>query len=488
MKIFNELKSVLRSNTLVSRAAKGTFWIGTGNVFEQVLRLLRNVILTRIIAPEAFGLLAIVLAINAVFESFTQIGIKEAVIQNENGDKTEFLNGAWYLSVGRAILLYLIIYFVSPMIAKFYEQPGLVPLMRVAFLGIVFNGTISSRAYSAIKQMKFAKWSIIFHFGGILGVITTIVLGITLKSEWALVIGFTTEGAFRLILSFILCPFKPRFNFKKEYISSLLKYAKGMAGLPILTFIFMRIDVFVIGRYFSFNNLGLYSMSSNMAWLPSNFITRLVSQVMMPAFSERQKDFKLLNRWTYNVTKMVAYIGFPALAFFFFYGKEFLSIAYGERYGIMAIPFSIIFATAMIRTCSVPIVSVYLAIGKPELHRLFTAIRAILIIILIYPFIKYFGLKGAAASGLIAMIISYFFQVSRMKKTTGLEYKKYTKIFLFAVTLTIPVIIVNTIANLFKLEGNIYPIIIGLIGLAISYLLSLKEIRSIMKIKIENSK
>lgn len=467
---------LLNSNNLSGRLAKGTIWIGLGNGLEQVTRLLRNIILTRIMAPEAFGLMAIVLAVNAAFESFTQVGIKEAVVHNPSGDQKEFLNGAWWLSFFRVISLYAVVFLASPWVARFYEKPELTNLMRIAFLSLLFNGFMSAQAYIAVKQMKFLKWTIIFHGGGVLGVLSAVVLGFYLQNVWALIIGFTLEGLSRCALSFFICPFLPRWRFNRTYLNSLFKYARGMIGLPILTFIFMRTDVFVIGRFFSFDNLGLYTMASAMAWLPFSFITRLIGQVMMPAFAERQSDKKLIKNWTVNSTSLIALISVPALAFLFTNGREVLFIIYGEPYSVMALPFVIVFSTALLRTCSVPIAAVYLALGMPEMHRLFTAIRAVLIVILIYPAIIWKGLEGAALAGLTSMIVSYGFQVMKLRQIISIEIVSYLKIFLTALLVSLPVPIVYFAAERFCPQNGYLAILPGAVGCIFSYLMVFKTV------------
>ena len=116
--ITNKIKLLASGNSLKARAMKGSFWLGLGSGSEQGLRFLRNIILVRILAPEAFGLMAIVLAVNAAFESFTQIGIKDAIVQNPRGEDDTYLNIAWFMAFGRLILLFITGTFVLPGLAS----------------------------------------------------------------------------------------------------------------------------------------------------------------------------------------------------------------------------------------------------------------------------------------------------------------------------------------------------------------------------------
>ncbi|MCG6534964.1 MAG: oligosaccharide flippase family protein, partial [Syntrophales bacterium LBB04] len=174
-------------------AIRGFFAFGAGNVGEKSLRLLRNIVLTRILMPEAFGIMAIIMAINMALESLTQIGTNLSIIHNERGRENVFLNGAWMLSIGRALMLFVIAFMAAPWIAELYENPELITLMRVGFISILINGTMSPRAYVALKDLEYRKWVIISHGGNAIGIAFTVVLALVLTNVWALVIGFLVE-------------------------------------------------------------------------------------------------------------------------------------------------------------------------------------------------------------------------------------------------------------------------------------------------------
>jgi len=469
----DKLKKLLASDSLKARAARGSLWMGSGNGVEQLLRFVRNMILTRILAPEAFGVMAIVHAANTAFESFTEVGIRQAIIQNPRGHETTFLNGAWFFSCVRACLLYLAGFAGAPYIAGFYSDPSLTPLLRTAFLTILFNGLISADAYLAIKKMRFGRWAFAWHGGGTIGIILTIILSFYLRNVWALVIGFTAEAAIRLVLSYVLFPFAPGFALDRDNLRSLLQYSRGMFGLPILTFIFLRTDIFVIGKMCPMADLGLYSMAAALAAAPFQFVA-IATQVMMPAFSEKQKDTAWINRWIVNISAFLAYAGAPLLLFMILYGKKVLILVYGAQYGAVALPFAIIFATQLLYNLGVPIATVYLSIGRPELHRLFTSIRTGLMLGLIVPAIKFFGLPGAAAAGFISMLVGYGFQLNRLTSLTGLDLKAFIKIFPPAIGTALCVGAVWCITKAFSDNGSIVALVAGCGGCLISYACALK--------------
>jgi len=459
-------------NRLGVKMSQSVIWLAAGSGAGRGLSLMKNMILTRLLAPEAFGLMAIILAINSAFESFTEVGIRKAIIQHPRGEEHKYLNGAWWFAIIRALALYCTAYAASPWVAQFYNNSGLISLMRIGFLSILFNGMMSSRAYVAIKNMNFARWVIIYHGGDACGILMTISLASFYHNVWALVFGFAFGALARAVLSFVICPYRPGFSFDKSLLKDLFKYARGMLGIPVLTFIFMRADVFVLGKLCSPSSLGLYVMAAALARIPFELVTSIMNQIIMPTFSKMQTEKDKINKVLIDVTKVVAILGFPLLLFVSLYGQDVLSLAYGSQYAEAAAPFAVIFAASLMRTCSVPIAQVYFATAHPELHRLFVGVRAILIIILVIPCVKWFGLTGAAAAGLVSMLISYFFQILTLRRLTQLDLWSYCRLFISALAIS-PCVVLIWVITYKILPSHLYlRLLSGIFGCLLSYIIS----------------
>ena len=111
---------VLLGEGLRAKATRGGAWLGSGSVAEQVSRFARNMLLTRLLAPSAFGTMAIVLSSSSIVASFTDVVVKAAVIQNPRGVEEGYLNVGWWLGMGRAICMYVIIFAAAPWVSRFY--------------------------------------------------------------------------------------------------------------------------------------------------------------------------------------------------------------------------------------------------------------------------------------------------------------------------------------------------------------------------------
>lgn len=438
--------------------------------FEQFFRFLRNILLARILAPDAFGLMAIIFSVNSAFETITQISVKEAVIQNPRGHEKTYLNSAWWLSAARASSLYLIVFLCAPWISKFYNNDELTFLLRIGFLTVLFNGFISVEAYVAVKKMNFKKWSIISNGGNALAIVITIVLAYLLKNVWALVIGSVTEALFRLILSFIVCPYRPRLLFDKEDTKTLFKFTRGMFGLPVLFFIWMNADVFTIGKVMTMSDLGMYALAASAARMPFNFIDSFISQLIFPAFSKNQNDKGWINDKIIQISTVISFIGFPLLFAAILYGRDVLELIYGVQYSVVATPFCIIVATALIKGMGVPISTAYLSTGRPEFQRFFTLIRACIMLILIYPAVKWFGLIGAATASLLSLIIANIFQILKLHQITGIKIWEYFRIYIISISLSSSALLIWLLNLAFSFPNAESKLVLAILGCIISYL------------------
>lgn len=458
----------LVSDSLKLKIIRGSLWLSIGGGAEYGLRFLRNMLLARLLAPELLGTMAIILAISAAFESFTQLGIKEAIIQSPRGKEPTYLNIAWWISFGRAIILYAIGFAAAPLIANFYNDQSLVMYIRIAFLIVLFNGSMSVKAYTLLKDMKCVKWAIVNHGGGFLGVLCTIILSIFYHNIWALVIGYVAESALRLILSFCLCPYIPSLEFAKKDTASLIKFSRGVFGLPVFYFVFKKTDIFVLGKLVPKVTLGLYSMVIALAQIPSTFANMLLSPILLPTFSKIINDHNKLKTYLLKLNTMIWVIFLPALAFVGTNGKGLLWQVYGQEYSTQTIVFFFLFSSEVCRILSLPISNLYLALGKPELQRFFVILRAAVMVMLIFPMTKAFGAPGAAASALFSNIVAYFFQFVRAREFTDISLRQYLFAMLKTSTIIVPVIVPTILFA--KFHSNVFHgIIPGIIGMIISY-------------------
>jgi O-antigen/teichoic acid export membrane protein len=428
-----QIETALFSNSLKGLAFRGGAWLAAGSVAEQTARFARNMILARLLAPSAFGTMAIVASASSALQAFTDIGAREALIQNPRGGEPQYVSAAWWMAFGRALCTYALVFLAAPFVARFYGNPELSALLRVAALSVLFEGAISTKAYLTVKDMKFSKWAAINHGGGVCGVAITLILSFYLRDVWAIVIGSCSESVARCLLSYVVCPYLPAFTRNWHALRDLSRFSRGLFGLSLLNLVFIRTDILVLAKLFPATDLGLYTMAVYLVQVPAGFAINLMGQVVLPTFCKMQGDNVRTNRVFLQITTAVMLLAMPVVVFMLFCGQPLLVLAYGPLYGSARSALILASCVALINVVNVQITAVFYASGAPQLHRRCVAVMAVAMLLFTYPLAKWLGVVGGQVAALVAVSAGFLFQAERIRHVTGLLLSRYGKAALLAV-------------------------------------------------------
>ena len=460
-KIISDKVDKLKGTDIKAKSARAVMALGVGTVAGRSMRLLRSMVLARILAPKQIGLMAIVMSVSMISEALIEVGVKQSVIQNKQGASAEYLNVAWWMQVARGLCLFGIAVTLAPWISSIYGKPELLNLLRVAFLAVALRGFVSPRAHVLEKEYKFGRAVFLIQGSAILGAIITIGMALVMRNVWALVIGFVIEMAILCILSFILVPFMPRFEIDRSSLVELVKFARGMFGLPVLTALSFQAPILILGKVISEEQLGLYSLAALLYYIPVDLYIRTIAPVVLPAFSEKQDDKNALCRGVLRTTRWTACLVIPLAAFMACCASELLLFAYGPKYVAMAIPFAVLCLQIVVRNQAVSLAGIYLAVGKPHLQRRFAIIRAVGIIGLMYPAAVRFGPLGVAVVIVLSNTAVLFMQVLKARKVIDLELSRYVRSYIPGLLLALPIIITAGLLWVFRVDSPLYVLAIN---------------------------
>ncbi len=461
---------LMLGENLRAKATRGAALLGSASLGEQASRFARNMLLARILAPSAFGTMAIVMSSASVIGSLTDVGLRASVIRNPRGREPAYLNAAWWLAMGRSLGVYAVCFVIAPWVARFYGNLELSALLRVALLSALLEGAMSPRSCLPQKEMKFGRWAAISNGGAVCGVILTVILSFVLRDVWALAIGYCSENVFRCLLSYILCPGLPTFGWDRDAARDLLSYSRGAYGLSFLNLIFTRTDVFVLGKLYSPYALGLYVMAVYLVQTPTGFIQNMVGSTLLPAFAHVQDDHRRINRVLIEATSWLIALGLPAVVAIWLCAPSLLSVTYGARYLKSAGPLAVASAVAAISIVNGVITDAFSALGRPALHRRAVAASAVIMIVGIYPACKLFGLVGAQIASLVAIGTSYILQIMRIRSLTGLRLVRYWSAFARAGLVCATLLCGGLFIRFLPLaKGNVLQIALGLCTFLLAY-------------------
>ncbi len=274
--------------SLKKRAIYGAIWtiIGFGSI--QVLRFGSNLVLTRLLKPEFFGIMALVTTLRVGLELFSDIGVGQNIVNSKRGDDPNFLNTVWTIQVIRGIVIWLVCLLLSLPMAKFYNEPRLTWLIPIAILFSVFDGFTSTSQHTLHRRMELGKLSIYELILQVCFCFTLCFLVWLYPTVLTLAIGTAIGGLYRFVSSQWLIPkYKNRFAWDQDSAKEILSFGKWIFIASALVFVAEQADRLILGKLLSFEMLGVYTVAYTLASIPKEIIRQVSHKVIFPAVSEQ---------------------------------------------------------------------------------------------------------------------------------------------------------------------------------------------------------
>ena len=274
-------------SSLKKLAIRGTIWTIAGYGAGQALRLGGNLILTRLLEPELFGLMALVYVFITGLHLFSDLGIGTSVVQNKRGDDPAFLNTAWTLQVVRGIFLWLCSLLLAWPVAQFYNEQKLLWLIPVVALTALISGFESTAIYTLNRHIAVGQLAM-FEFGRqVISLTVTIIWASFDQSIRALVIGTLVSEVVGLVWSYRMIPNSSnRFAWDKEAAKELFSFGKWIFLSTAMTFFAEQADRLIFGKIFTLELLGIYGVALTFADLPRSVTNAISGKVIFPAISK----------------------------------------------------------------------------------------------------------------------------------------------------------------------------------------------------------
>lgn len=267
-------------------AIKGAIWTIASYGSSQISRFASNLILTRLLLPELFGLVGLAYVFITGINLFSDIGLGPSIIQNKRGDDPQFLNTAWTLQVIRSFFIFICLIIITQPVASFYGEPRLLWLIPVIGINSLIGG-FNSTATSSLNRQMAVKRVVIFELG--IQIVSTTVMIVWAwfdRSIWAIVAGGFTGAVIELIWSHFLIRGKSnRFAWDKEAVKEIFSYGKWIFLSTALFFLCSQADRLILGKIFTLTMLGIYGIAFTLGDMPRQIIIAVSGRVIFPSIS-----------------------------------------------------------------------------------------------------------------------------------------------------------------------------------------------------------
>jgi len=297
------------ATNLGAQIAKGTFWTVAMRMAIRLLGVISVIILARILTPVDYGIVAQAVMIYAFMEAITQFGLDNAIISNQHATRDHY-DTVWTLHILRGLVVALVMAALAGPAAAFFREPQLEPIIY-AYAVISFgSGLINVGIVDFRKHFRFHldfRYSVWRKLSGFLA---TVAFALYFRNYWAFVVGTCTSMVVGIIISFYMSTFRPRLCLREW--RSLFDFSKWVFPAGIVGAVSTKIDTFILGRMAPTEQLGLYTVSHEVAGAASTEIAMPVARAMMPGLSAVNDDLAAFRSLYSSSMAIVLMIAVPA--------------------------------------------------------------------------------------------------------------------------------------------------------------------------------
>lgn len=393
------------------------FWSISGYGLSQILRLGSNLIMTRLLVPEMFGVMVIANMIIVGLSLFSDIGLGQNIIRSKRGSDPYFLNTVWTIQIIRGVIiwmisaliggaLYLYNEFVDVQSISVYSDPVLPMVIIAISFTAVISGFESTKLPLAMRDYNQKGVALIAVVSQVITIISMVFWALCVdRSIWALVVGSLMGSVVRVILTHKILVGSPNhLEWEKDAIREVFQFGKWVFLSSLITFTFNNGDKILLGGMISANLLGVYSIALMIINVFETAISKLINATAFPAMSiayhEKEQDLKdIYYKFRIGMDSFI----FLLVGILVVTGQVLIDSLYDDRYfeagGILQILSLILLSSRYMLT-----ERYLLAIGKPEILTFLNIIRSVSLYIFVPTGFYFYGFYGA----LWMIVLSYF--------------------------------------------------------------------------------
>lgn len=323
--------------SLKKLAISGAFWVSIQLFGNQIISFGVSLILTRMLLPEEFGLVAMLGIFIGLANAFINSGLTQSLIRTEHLDDEDF-STVFYFNLIVSIVIYCISYFLAPLIAIFYNQIILTSIVRIYSLIFIINAFSTVQTTRLTKIMDFKTQTKV----SMPSLIISSIIGVTLAFKgygvWSLVLSSLSQALANTIQLWYWTNWKPIMVFNKVKFKKHFLYGVKLMFSGILDIVFTNVNTILIGKYFAPAQVGFYNQANTLQMIPVGNINTVINKVSFPLFSAIQDDDIRLKSIYSRIMQLVVFLVAPVLILIAVLGEPLFRFLFTEKW-LPAVPY-----------------------------------------------------------------------------------------------------------------------------------------------------
>lgn len=452
-------------------------WRFLERIGAQVVTFIVSIVVARIVGPDVYGTVAIIMVVTNILSVFIDSGLGTALIQKNETDDVDY-STVFYFNLVMSLLLYFVVFICSPQIASFYNNSELIVYIRVSALMLFISGFRNVQVAYVSRELLFKKFFLATIIGTIIAAIMGIIMAICGFGIWALIVQNLINLFVDTIMLYVLVEWRPRFVFSLKRLKFLFTYGVKILLAGLLDMIFKELRTIVIGKNYLASDLAYFNKGEQFPRLIAQDINSSMDNVLLSVLSKENSDIYRVRDMTRKSIKMGSYILWPIMMGLAACSESFILLILGEKW-IFCVPYIRIFCFMYV---FYPIIStngeVIKALGRSDIFLKLNVVNNIIGIVSLLITMN-ISVKAIAFSSLVWTVLSQIINSIPNKKLINYSYIEQMKDILPSILLSIFMGIIVYLFGSLPLDSVIVLFIQVCVGILIyilgSYILKYEE-------------
>lgn len=317
--------------SLKKQTFSGIIWTFTEMFGGQLINFFVNMILARLLVPEDFGLLGMIFVFITLSNTLMDSGVTSSIMREQNPKEEDF-STLFVSNVFFSVVIYIILFFVAPFIANFYDNQIITDIIRVYGLTIIIQAFVQVQSVYLIKQLNFKKQTLMKLPSIVISSIIAIWIAYNGYGVWSLVWMYLSQNFFWALFHWLFGDWRPKTHFQKKIFKKHFGYGYRMTLVELMNNISANIYQIVIGKFYNPTLVGYYTQSLTLRQVPVSNIYGAAIKVLFPAFAKIQNDREAMVRNFFRVQEILLLILVPILVFLAYNAEDILVVLFSENW------------------------------------------------------------------------------------------------------------------------------------------------------------
>ncbi len=397
-------------------------WRFSERIGAKLISVVVNLILARILAPELYGTVAIVLVFTEILQVFVESGFGTALIQKKDADDLDF-SSVFFFNLAMSVLLYVLLFAFAPLISRLYGRPELLKIIRVVGLILIIAGVRNVQQAYVSRNMLFKR----FFFSTLGGTVVSAVVGIFMAVKgfgvWAYVTQYLLNNLVGTLILWFTVKWRPVARFSLERLKGLFSYGWKLLVSSLLNIVSDKLRPLIIGYRFSPADLSFYNEGLLFPNLIVDNVNSSIDSVLLPALSQQQDSAEQVKTMTRRAIQISSYIMWPLMIGLFVCAEPLVSLLLGQDW-LPCVPFvrifSLYYALFPIHTANLNAIK---AMGRSDIFLRLEIVKRVLDLVFVVSTV-FIGVRAMAYGLLIQGVLCLFINSYPNSKLCGYAFSQ----------------------------------------------------------------